>query len=171
GGLSNPTALSLGLSDYDYWHWGPDEALDATNGKAYALLSVSNSFRDIEGWLGPLANTNRRVWVAPYFNATREDSYDIQNQLRIKATGEQKLTPFPAWTLSTVTAGKRYPFISLPVSDWYVGNTVAQSLEAGHSSGSVHALVDFYYGLGLLINLYSHTLTTGLGPSGGLEAD
>jgi hypothetical protein len=171
GGLRNPFNPALVLSDYDYWHWGPDEALDATNGKAYALVSVSNSFRDIESWLGNLANTNRRVWVAPYFNATREDSYDIQNQLRIKVAGEQKLTPFPAWTLSTVTPGRRYPFISIPVSDWYVGNTIAQSLEAGHSSGSVHAAVDFYYGLGLLINLYSHTLTTGLGPSGGLTAD
>jgi hypothetical protein len=176
GGLRNPFNPSLGISDYDYWHWGPDEALNATvtnypNGKAYALTSISNSFRDIEGWLGGLANTNRRVWVAPYFNATREDSYDIQNQLRIKAAGEQKLTPFPAWTLSTVTPGKRYPFVSIPVSDWYVGNTVAQSLEAGHNSGTVHALVDFYYGLGLLINLYSHTLSSGVGPSGGLETD
>jgi len=171
GGLRNPSNPSLVLSDYDYWHWGPDEALDTLNGKAYALTSVSNSFRDIEGWLGNLANTNRRVWVAPYFNATREDSYDIQNQLRVKVAGEQKLTPFPSWTLSTVTPGKRYPFISVPVSDWYVGNTIGHSLEAGHSSGTVHAAVDFYYNLGLLINLYSHTLTTGLGPAGALTSD
>jgi hypothetical protein len=176
GGLRNPLNPSLVLSNYDFWHWGPDEALDATvtnypNGKAYALASISNSFNDIEGWLGGLANRNRRVWVAPYFNATREDSYDIQNQLGIKASGEQKLTTFPAWTLSTVTAGKRYPFVSLPVSDWYVGNTVAQSLEAGHSSGSMHAMVDFYYGLGALINLYSHTMSTGLGQAGNLQTD
>ena len=67
--------------------------------------------------------TNMRVWVAPYFDATREDSYDIENQLGIKAVGEQKLTPFPAWTLSTATSGKRYPFVSLPVSDWFVTST------------------------------------------------
>jgi hypothetical protein len=36
---------------------------------------------------------------------------------------------------------------------------------------SVHALVDFYYNLGGLINLYSHTLSTGLGQSGGLEPE
>src|SRR5213078_2850008 len=85
-----------------------------------------------------------------------------------KVTGEQKLTTFPHWTVSTATSGKRYPFLSLPVSDWFVGNTVSQSMEAGHNTNSVHALVDFYYGLGGLINLYSHTLSTGLGQSGGL---
>jgi hypothetical protein len=177
GGLRNPyNNPPLVLTNYDYWHWGPDEAINATvtnfsNGKAYALTSVSNSFRDIEGWLPGLSTPNRRVWVAPYFDATREDSYDIENQLGVKATGEQKLTTFPSWVVSTVTPGKRYPFISLPVSDWYVGNMVSQSLEAGHNSASVHALVDFYYGLGGLINLYSHTLSSGLGPSGSLETD
>jgi hypothetical protein len=176
GGLRNPNNPSLAVSDYDYWHWGPDEALNAivTNfpsGKAYAMTSLSNSFRDIESWLPGLANPNRRVWVAPYYNATREDSYDIENQLGVKTAGEQKLTPFPAWTLSTATSGKRYPFVSLPVSDWYVGNAISHSLEAGHNSASMHALVDFYYGLGALINLYSHTLSSGVGPSGSLETD
>src|SRR5262249_8209727 len=28
GGLSNPNNTNLLVSDYDFWHWGPDEALD-----------------------------------------------------------------------------------------------------------------------------------------------
>ena len=137
GGLPNPNNPSLVLSNYDYWHWGPDEALDVTpagyaSGKAYALASISNSFGDIEGWLSGLTN-GIRSWVAPYFNATREDSYDIQSQLAVRTAGDQKLGPFPHWTVSTRTSGKRYPFVSLPVSDWFVGTQVAQAMESGHT--------------------------------------
>ena len=39
-----------------------------------------------------------RTWVACYFNATREDSYDIQDKLNVKIAGEQKIGPFPHWT-------------------------------------------------------------------------
>ena len=114
-----------------------------------------------------------RVWVAPSFNATREDSYDIQAQLGVKITGDQKLTPFPHWVVSTRTSGKRYPFLSEPVSDWFVGGLVAQSLEPWHppgvqTSSTMHAGVDFYYSIGALINFYSHTLATGLGDAGQL---
>jgi len=47
---------NLVVSDYDYWHWSPDEVLDTTpagypNGKAYASASLSNAFNDVEGWL------------------------------------------------------------------------------------------------------------------------
>jgi hypothetical protein len=177
GGLRNPyNNPPLTNTDYDFWHWGPDEALDITpagyaSGKAYALASMSNSFLDIERWLPGQMTNGMRVWVAPYFDATRENSYDIQAQLGVKAAGEQKLTPFPHWTLSTTNSGKLYSFVSIPVSDWFVGNTVAQSLEAGHTTASVHAAIDFYYGLGALINLYSHTLSSGVGPSGALETE
>ena len=163
----------------DYWHWGPDEALDVTptnypSGKAYALTSISNSFQDVEGWLSGLTN-GLRAWVGCYFNATREDSYDIQAQLGVNIAGEQKLTPFPHWTLSTRTADKRYAFLSEPVSDWFVGGLVAQSLEPWHPPGvqtsqTLHSGVDFYYNLGALLNFYSHTLSTGLGDAGPLVA-
>jgi hypothetical protein len=33
---------------------------------------------DVEGWLPGLMTNGMRVWVAPYFNATREDSYDLR---------------------------------------------------------------------------------------------
>ena len=100
GGLKNPNNPSLVPGQYDYWHWGPDEALDVTpagyaSGKAYALASISNSFQDVEGWLSGITN-GLRAWVGCYFNATREDSYDIQAQLGVKIAGDQKLTPVPA---------------------------------------------------------------------------
>ena len=181
GGLKNANNSALSETEYDYWHWGLDEALDTTppgyaNGKAYALASLSAAFSDIEGWLPGLMTNGLRVWVAPSFNATREDSYDIQSQLGVKITGDQKLTPFPHWVVSTRTSGKRYPFLSEPVSDWFVGGLVAQSLEPWHppgvqTSGTMHDAVDFYYGMGALINFYSHTLSTGVGDAGQLVPD
>jgi hypothetical protein len=180
GGLRNPNNPALVRGQYDYWHWAPDEALDVTppgypSGKAYASASISNSFRDVESWLSGITN-GLRSWVACYFNSTREDSYDIQAQLGVKIAGDEKLTPFPHWTLSTVTPGKRYAFLSEPVSDWFVGGLVAQSLEPWHPPGvqtiqTLHDAIDFYYGLGALINFYSHTMSTGLGDAGALAPE
>src|SRR5439155_771055 len=81
--------------------------------------SLSASFSDIENWLPGLMTSGLRVWVAPYFNATREDAYEIQGQLGVKIAGEQKLTPFPHWTVSTRVSGKRHAFLSEPTSDWF----------------------------------------------------
>ena len=76
-----------------------------------------------------------RSWVALLFQRTREDSYDIQAQLGVKIAGEQKLTPFPALDRSTLTPDKRYAMLTEPVSDWFVGGLVAQSLEPWHPPG------------------------------------
>jgi len=95
GGLRNPRNPGLDLSDFDYWHWGPDEALDVTpagypDGRSYARESISLSIQDIEGWLAGvdngrpgcgIANNCPRTWAAPYFNSTREDSYEILEEL------------------------------------------------------------------------------------------
>jgi hypothetical protein len=180
GGLKNPNNSALVRGQYDYWHWGPDEALDVTppgysSGKAYAMASISNSFRDVESWLSGITN-GPRSWVGCYFNATREDSYDLQAQLGVKIAGDQKLTPFPHWTVSTLTPNKRYTMLSEPVSDWFVGGLVAQSLEPWHPPGvqtsqTMHDGIDFYYKLGALVNFYSHTLSTGLGDAGSLVPD
>ena len=177
GGLKNPNNPALVRGQYDWFHWGPDEALDVIppgypSGKAYALASVSNSFNDMEGWLAGITN-GARIWNACYFNATREDSKDIQAQLNVKVTGDEKISPFPHWTLSSLTSGKRYQFVTEPVSDWFVGGLVAQSLEPWHPPGvqtvqTLHSAIDFYYGLGALVNFYSHTLSTGLGDAGQL---
>jgi hypothetical protein len=172
GGLKNPVNLSLPRSAYDYWHWGPDEALDVTpvgyaNGKAYAESSISISFEDIENWLTGLdngrsgcgaANDCPRIWVSPAFNSTREDSYRLLEQLGTVTAGEQKIGPYPHWTVSTQTAGKRYEQVTLPVSEWYAGSDVLQTLD-DHSMSTMRAAVDFYYGLGALINLYGHNLS------------
>ena len=172
GGLKNPGNLSLLPSDHDYWHWGPDEALDQSppgyaNGKAYAYASILSSFKDIEGWLAGIDNgragcgaagTCPRTWVAPYFNSTREDSYDILEQLGSITMGEQKIGPFPHFTLSYKNPGKPiYSHVSQPTSDWYVGTEIPQALEWGHTSDSIKAAVDFYYNIGgLLLNYYGH---------------
>ncbi|MBE7554331.1 MAG: hypothetical protein HS126_25025 [Anaerolineales bacterium] len=169
GGLANPVNPTLQPETYDYWHWGPDEALDThppgyASGKAYANASISQSFQDIEGWLSGLDNGRAgcgsgnncpRVWVSPYFNSGRDGSFEVLEEVGAITMGEQKLSPFPHWTLSTQTKGKRYAHLTLPVSDWYVGGEVAQSLEQ-HTDASMRAGVDFYYNQGLLVNFYGH---------------
>ena len=69
--------------------------------------------------------------------------------------GEQKISPFPHWTLSYNTSGMRYSHLSVPVSDWYVDNDISQRLET-HTTDSIRAGVDFFYTLGALINFYGH---------------
>ncbi|SPE49981.1 hypothetical protein SBV1_100025 [Verrucomicrobia bacterium] len=181
GGLPNPNNTFLGMSDFDYWSWGPDEALDLTastlpsgysNGAAYAFASLSNAFSDLAGWLEGPAN-GFQVAVAPYFNATREGSLQIEQQLGLNATGEQKLGPFPSWVLSTslLTPDQRYPFISLPTSEWYLLTPdVAQSMESGFGPSGLRQVVDAYYSLGGLINLYSHSSSAGNGLAGALAS-
>ena len=167
GGLPNPNNQSLTTNQYDYWHWGPDEVLDNTppptgylSGTAYAYAAISNSFSELNGW-GLTNGSGLLEWVSPAFNANREPSKQIFQQLGVATAGEEKLTPFPHWTLSAETSGLRYPVVTLPLSDWYVGSTVAQSLEDGHTVDTVHALINFYYNLGSLVNLYCHSSSAG----------
>jgi len=179
GGLPNPVDLSLTSADEDYWHWGPDEALDVTSfptytfttGQEYAQASIEMSFQDIQGWLSGLDNgrvgcggsgTCPRIWSSPYFNATREASYEImagQGGEGAITLSDQSIGLLPHWTLSTQTAGEYYPYLALSYSDWYVGSDVAQSLE-NHTTESMQAAVDFYYNIGGFINIY------GTNPSG-----
>ncbi len=179
GGFTNPNLYypPLTTNSYDYWHWGPDEVLNMNppgyrNGQAFALASLSNSFMDIQGWLpGTNNGSGLRTCVTPYFNATREASLQIQEQLGIQIAGDEKLGPFPHWTLSSQTPDMNYSFASLPVSDWYVGPQIAQAMEDGHTTASVKALVDFYYSWGALINLYSHSSSDGSGAAGAVASD
>jgi hypothetical protein len=172
GGLKHPLYPSLSPSDYNYWHWGPDQALDASppgyaDGQAYAEASIAKSFQDIESWLSGLDNgrsgcgtagTCPRIWVSPLYDSTREASYDLLETLAAVTVGEQKVGPFPHWTVSTQTAGKRYEHLTLPVSEWYAGEDTFESLEE-HSLSTMRAAVDFYYSLGALINIYGHNIS------------
>jgi len=169
GGLKNPTNPDLNPESYDYWHWGPDEVLDVIpmgyfDGAAYALESIAISFEDIEGWFAGVDNGRPgcgalencpRIWASPRFNSTREDSYAILQELGAVAMSEQKISCFPHWTLSTKTPGAVYSHISLPVSDWFVGNGISHSIEH-HTSATMRNLVDWYYDMGALVNLYGH---------------
>jgi len=173
---------SSGL-EYDYWHWSPDEILDQTthlagypNAKAYSLASISNSIVDINNW--GLTNGTPLAWIAPYFNATREASFQIEEQLGVKIAGDTKLSPFPHWTLSTQTPDKLYSTLQLPVSDWFVPAPsdlnliqIAQAMEAGHTTATMQQLVDAYYNLGALINLYCHSESPNGGPAGSVPGD
>jgi hypothetical protein len=180
GGLPNPGNTNLNHGQLDYWHWGPDEVLDLApsgypDGKSYAFSSLSNAFNDIEGWLAGVTN-GLRISTGCYFNSTREDSLSLQAGLGVNVTGELKLGAFPSWVWSSRTPGKKYSFLTEPVSDWFVNGMVAQSLEPWHPPGvhtsqTIHDAVDFYYGMGGLINFYSHTLSNGRGDAGFLTLD
>jgi VCBS repeat-containing protein len=179
GGLKNPVNDSLTIWDYDYWHWGPDEALDTTpqgyeNGKTYAAASILASYQDIEGWLSGLDNGRTgcgasgncpRIWASPYFNSTREGSYEVLDDVEAITLGEQKISPFPHRTLSYETPGKYYSSITLPVSEWYINGNIAQCLTYSdgrevHTINSIREAVDFYYSIGALLNFYGHIPTT-----------
>ncbi len=147
-----------------------DEALDVTptgyaSGRAYAFNSLSTAFGHIKSWLGtPAGSSPTLIWCSPYFNATRGASYEIQEQLGVRIGGEQKLTPFPHWTLSEKGDGRRYSFVSEPTSDYFVNGQVCQAMGTGgwsprHSFQTMHDTVDFYHGIGGLINLYTHSLS------------
>jgi hypothetical protein len=158
--------FSTGVYD---WHWGPDEVLNTIrfgypDGVTYASTSIEASFHDLQIWLKGLDNGRPgcgardncpRIWAAPYFNSVREDSLKILEAARVITAGEQKIGPFPHWTLSTQTAGKHYSFLSLPVSEWYINDRTAQTID-DHTLPSLKAAVDFYYNLGALVNFYSH---------------
>ncbi|MBN2254843.1 MAG: cadherin-like domain-containing protein, partial [Deltaproteobacteria bacterium] len=167
GGLRNPNNPGLPMSDYEYWHWGLDEALDTnpdgySSGIEYARTSMSLSLNDIDRWLDGI-QSNKRTWVSPYFNSNREESFQILEQLGLTIGGEQKISPFPHWTVSTQTPGRRYSYVQLPVSDWFINGEVAQCMDDHPSVSTVHALIDYYYDIGTLINCYTH-----LGMFGGL---
>jgi hypothetical protein len=178
GGYPNPEVTNPGF--YEYWHWGPDQMLDRTvfgapyarytNGYDYAKDSIRIAYEDIEDWLKNIDNGRTgcgaagscpRTWVSPFFNSGRDRSLKIVTELGSIVMGEQKISPFPHWTLSydPSTSGHRYPTLALPVSDWYVGSNIAQSIESGHTPATIHALVDYYYQKGYLLNLYGHTGT------------
>jgi len=165
GGLTNARA-AMTPAAYDYWHWGPDEILDITpagypSGSNYAYLSIAKSFDDVEAWLPGLVTNTMRMWCAPYYNGTREGSLNIQESLGVKITGEQKVAPFPHWSISTQVPGKRFSVLQQPPSDWYVGANISHSLEAGQTISSLRSAIDFYYNLGALVNFYSHSMSDG----------
>ena len=169
GGLANPVNPGLAPSNYNYWHWGPDEAFETTpsgypDGQTYAFDSIETSFLDIEDWFSGLDNGRPgcgvsddcpRLWASPYFNSGRDDSFVLLENLEAITMGEQKISPFPHWTVSTATDGGRFSHISIPVSTWYVDADTAQSLEQ-HTDTTMQAGVDFYHENGFLVNFYSH---------------
>jgi len=173
GGLPNPVNPNLLPTDYDYWHWGPDEALDQSppgyvDGRAYASASVEASFLDIDEWLTGLDNGRPgcsaagdcpRIWASPAFNSTRDASVDLLEKLSVRTAGEQKVGPFPHWTLSYQNPGKRFSHLSIPVSSWVSSGNVLQALD-DHTLATVRAAVDLYYDIGAIINIYGHESST-----------
>ena len=172
GGLRNPRNPGLVISDFDYWHWGPDEALDVSipgyaSGRDYALESIELSFQDIEGWLAGVDNGRPgcgvaddcpRIWASPYFNSVRDESYEMLGEVGavVSSKGERKIGMLPHWTLSYSQPATRFFHVSMPASDWYVGPEIPGAIEWGHTIGSMQAAVDFYYDRGGMINFYGH---------------
>ncbi|MEP7112360.1 MAG: Ig-like domain-containing protein [Ilumatobacteraceae bacterium] len=189
GGLPNPAGSPTDPAAYDYFHWGPDQALDMTSfppadppytsGYDYAKRSLAQSFADIEGWMGtswinpfdPTAPTGAvdngrtgcgeslscpRTFVSPYFNEGREGSHQILNDLGVQWAGEQKVGPFPIQDFSYLQPNTQFSMTGMGVDNWYVGNSMQQSIDGYIGSQDMVNAVDWYYELGALINLYGH---------------
>ncbi len=162
---------------YAYWHWGPDQTIYSgtiggyPSGYEYGKASIQISFQDINGWMAGLDNGRAgcgaagncpSIWVSPNFYSAREGSRQILEELGSLTMGEQNIGPFPHWSISYEVPGKLFNHITLPTSEWYIGTSIAQSLEYGanHTIPTLHAAVDFYDDLGALVNIYGHEPTT-----------
>jgi len=107
------------------------------------------------------------------FNSTREDSYAVSGlKLGVKIAGDQKTDSLSSLDLVNANTWVCViPFLTEPVSDWFIGGLIAQVRRGPwQSTGSVQReehctmAIDFLLqNLGGLINIYSHTLSTGFG--------
>ena len=184
GGLPNPAGYPMPIDDssaHTLWHWGPDEALDLSpagypSGYAYAQASLQTSFQDIATWMssspyagatGLTAVDNGRggcgaagtcplTFVSPYHNAGRERSHQILSDLGAQVVGEQKVGPFPIHDFSYLAPHTYFSMVGMGVGNWYIGGAVQESLDPYLGTPDMQAAVDWYYGLGGLVNLYGH---------------
>jgi VCBS repeat-containing protein len=165
GGLPNPSGQVSPPESYDYWHWGPDQALDTwpatvdgtdyATGKAYAKASLEKSFTDVEGWLAGTDN-GPRTFASPYFNEAREQSHEALDELGVVWAGEQKVSIFPIRDFSYTTPGKHFGMVGMGVDNWYINGEIQQSIDGYLNTPEMEKAVDFFYDRGGAINLYGH---------------
>ncbi len=149
---------------YGYYHWGPDQVEHD-----FGQTSIQMSYDDIHSWLTGLDNGRAgcgaasncpNTWASPNFLSALESSRSLLEELGTITLGEQNMGPYPHWSISYEVPDKVFNHITLPTSEWYIGTSVAQSLEysygSNHTIETLHNAIDFYYNLGALVNIYGH---------------
>ncbi|MGE5555962.1 MAG: hypothetical protein ACM3UY_06855, partial [Methanocella sp.] len=159
GGFNcSPWAPYLKYGDWAFYHWGSDEAIAYhPSGKAagisYASDSINKSLSELQTWLGQRPT----IFASPAGRGCLDESMQILESLGIKTTGDLNIGPFPYMAFSLTTKGKTYDILQVPTGEWINSSgAVLQTLEE-HSSESLRNAVDFYYDIGALVGLYSHS--------------
>ncbi len=132
-------------------HEGPDVAPDA----ATAASNISSSLDSLQSWTGKRTGN----WVAPAYQCIKDSSFQVLEQVGVKTAGEQNFGPFPHFTLSMTTPGKHYDVLQIPTAKWLPSSATdadARSRMEQMPIADMPDIVDFYYGLGGVINVYGH---------------
>ena len=145
-------------------------------------------------WLGGYDNgrtgcgathTCPRTFVSPTFDAGRDASQSVLDDLKVVATGEQKVGPYPHWAMaeqsdSALYSGSLSAFglgnvefshVSIPVNEWIDTNGTGtkfpeRGMEDTQLKDSVNGFAtlkedaDYYYEHGFLVNILNHQLAT-----------
>jgi peptidoglycan/xylan/chitin deacetylase (PgdA/CDA1 family) len=141
------------IGSHSYTHTGPDTVDPATG-----ATNIRTSLDTLQGWLGERPT----VWVAPRYQSVLDRSFEVLEQEGIETAGEQGFGPFPHFALSMTDPGKHYDVLQVPTVKWLPSSATDPDARARMDripEAEMSAIVDFYYGLGALINVYGHPFT------------
>lgn len=131
-------------------HVGPD-VQDATS----AAANISDSLDALRSWTG----TRPKAWVSPKYQSVRDESFQTLVDAGVETAGEQQVGPFPHFALSMKVPRKHYDLLQLPTSEWLAAsadNSDSRGRLERIPSSEIPNVVDAYYDLGGLINVYGH---------------
>ena len=132
--------------------------------------SIQISFEDLEGWLAGTDNGRAGCGAArelpahlgfPLLSipAATARSRFLKNCSQGNGRAEGQPVPALDAVLRSGRPDHRYPIVTLPPSDWYVGTGISQSIE-GHNTAYHSGPGRFLYTEGYLMNLYGHSGST-----------
>ena len=131
-------------------HIGPD-----TQTPADGAANIRRGLDDLQGWIG----SRPTDWVSPRYEAIKDSSFQTIVSQGVKTAGEQNFGPFPHYTLSMTTRGLHYDLLQLPTSEWLASSPDSSDSRARMERmplEDMSSIIDMYYGMGSLINVYGH---------------
>ncbi len=138
------------VASHNDQHIGPDiqTAAEAAN-------NISTSLGKLRDWTGVTPDH----WVAPAYRSVLDESFALLEQQGMRTAGEQNIGPFPHYSLSMTRPGEHYDVLQIPTSEWLpssADNPDARARMDLIPEEQIPDVVDFYYSMGSLINLYGH---------------
>ena len=152
-------AISEGaiIGSHNSYHTGPD-AQSYTD----AVNNIVGSLDQLQAWIG----FRPEIWVSPNYDAIKEQSLQIISSCGLVTAGEQGFGPFPHFAMSMETPGVHYGFVELPVLEYFSDIQADYqpilhcfsfyTTNCNDPDGTMSKAIDLAYGLGGLIDIYSH---------------